>query len=90
MQNSKLYVGNLNYDTTDEDLKKLFSDHGEVKEVVVMERKGFGFVTMGTPEEASKAKDALNDSDVQGRKIKVDEAKPPRDKNRGGGRGFGR
>ncbi len=86
MQGSKLYVGNLNYDTTEDDLKKAFSEHGEVKEALVLERKGFGFVTMGTPEEAVKAKEALNETDLQGRKIRVDEARPPREKKSSGGR----
>jgi len=91
MQNNKLYVGNLNFETSEDDLKKLFSAHGTVNEINVMERKGFGFVTMGTPEEALKAKEALNGIDVLGRKIRVDEARPPREKGGGGGnKGFRR
>jgi|DewCreStandDraft_4_1066084.scaffolds.fasta_scaffold15515_4 RNA recognition motif-containing protein len=86
MQGSKLYVGNLDYATTDVELKELFAAFGEVKEAVVIERKGFGFVTMGTPEEAEKAKAEMNGKDVNGRTIKVDEARPPREKGdrRGG------
>jgi len=88
MQGSKLYVGNLDYATTEVELKELFSPYGEVKEAVVIERKGFGFVTMGTPEEAEKAKNEMNGKEVNGRTIKVDEARPPREKgNRKGGFG---
>jgi RNA recognition motif-containing protein len=90
MQGSKLYVGNLDYATTDVELKELFSAYGEVKEAVVIERKGFGFVTMGTPEEAEKAKNEMNGKEVNGRVVKVDEARPPREKgnnNRRGGFG---
>ena len=60
MQGSKLYVGNLTYSVTDKQLEELFSEYGEVKEVRVIERKGFGFVEMGSPEEAEKAMEALN------------------------------
>lgn len=88
MQGSKLYVGNLDYATTDVELKELFSTYGEVKEAVVIERKGFGFVTMGTPEESEKAKTEMNGKEVNGRVIKVDEARPPREKGNKRG-GFG-
>jgi RNA recognition motif-containing protein len=91
MTGSKLYVGNISYDATGEDLKGLFSAFGTVTEAVVIERKGFGFVTMGTSEEADKAKTELNGKDFQGRTIKVDEARPPREKgSRGGFGGRGR
>ncbi len=90
MANSKLYVGNLNYATTNEELKELFGNHGEVTSVNIIEGKGFGFVEMSTGEEADSAKEALHNTDFGGRSIKVDEAKPPknrgdRDGNRGGG-----
>jgi len=78
MQGSKLYVGNLSYSVTSEQLKELFSNHGEVKEVNVIEGRGFGFVEMSSPSEAEKAKEALNGSDLEGRALKVDEARPPR------------
>ena len=88
---SKLYVGNLTYSVTKEELQELFSAYGTIKSVTVLEGKGFGFVEMSTPEEAAKAKEALDGKDLAGRKMKVDEAKPPKDKgsfgNRGGGRG---
>ncbi len=78
MQGSKLYVGNLSYSTTNEQLKELFSNYGEVKEVNIIEGRGFGFVEMSTPAEAEKAKEALNGSDLEGRTLKIDEARPPR------------
>ena len=81
MEVSKLYVGNLNYSTTEDELKEAFSAHGEVKEVNIIEGRGFGFVEMSSPEEAEKAKEALNDTDVKGRTIKVDEARPPRQRS---------
>ena len=78
MQGNKLYVGNFSYSVTKEELEKLFSSYGEVKEVNVIEGKGFGFVEMSSPSEAEKAKEALNGSDHKGRTLKVDEARPPR------------
>ena len=78
MQGSKLYVGNLSYSVTNEQLKELFSNYGEVKEVNVIEGRGFGFVEMSSSSEAEKAKEALNGSDLAGRSLKVDEARPPR------------
>ena len=77
MVSSKLYVGNLTYSVNEEQLADLFSKYGEVKEVRVIERKGFGFVEMGSPEEAEKAKEALNGTIFEGRTMKVDEARPP-------------
>ncbi len=78
MQGSKLYVGNLKYSVTNEELKGLFSGYGEVKSVNIIEGKGFGFVEMSSSEEADKAKDGLNDTDFVGRPLKIDEARPPR------------
>ena len=78
MQGSKLYVGNLSYSTTNEQLKELFSNYGEVKEVNIIEGRGFGFIEMSSPAEAEKAKEALNGSDLEGRTLKIDEARPPR------------
>jgi len=84
MQESKLFVGNLSYSVTAEDLTGLFSSYGEVKEAKVIERKGFGFVEMSSQEEAEKAKEALNGKDFSGRALNVDKAQPPknRDDNR--------
>jgi RNA recognition motif-containing protein len=87
MQGSKLYVGNLSYSVTNEQLEELFSSQGEVKQVNVIEGRGFGFVEMGNPAEAEKAKEALDGTDFQGRSLRVDEARPPR--SGGGGRGGG-
>jgi len=56
----------------------LFSNYGEVKQVNIIEGRGFGFVEMSDPSEAEKAKEALDGSDFDGRTLKVDEARPPR------------
>ena len=80
MQGSKLYVGNLTYSVTNEQLTELFSKHGEVKQVNIIEGRGFGFVEMSSPEEAGKAKEALDGTDLEGRTLKVDEARPPRER----------
>jgi RNA recognition motif-containing protein len=73
---NKLYVGNLNYQTTEEKLKEVFSGYGSVVSVKVIEGKGFGFVEMESKDDAQKAKDALDNTDLDGRNIRVDEAKP--------------
>jgi len=78
MEGSKLYVGNLNYNVTNQQLEDLFADHGTVKSVNIIEGKGFGFVEMSSSEEANKAKDALHDTDFNDRPLKIDEAKPQR------------
>jgi len=83
MQGSKLYVGNLSYSVTREELEELFAGYGEVKQVNIIEGKGFGFVEMGNASEAEKAKEALNGTDFKGRTLKVDEARPPNKQNRG-------
>ena len=85
MQGSKLYVGNLNYAVTNEELVELFNNYGEVKEVNIIEGKGFGFVEMSSDEEAEKAKESLNGTDFKGRTMKVDEARPRRNRERRGG-----
>ena len=95
MQGSKLYVGNLSYDVTREGLSELFTQHGTVKEVNIIDGKGFGFVEMGSPEEATSVQEAFNGTDFQGRTMKIDEAKPRTDKprrdygGRDGGRSYG-
>ena len=83
MQGSKLYVGNLKYSVVNDNLKELFANYGEVKSVNTIEGKGFGFVEMSSPEEAEKAKEALNNTDFEGPPIKINEARPssPRRKN---------
>ena len=87
MKGSKLYVGNLSYSVTDEDLRELFSKHGEVKSINIIGDKGFGFVELSSTEEAEAAKEALNESEFKGRAMKVDEAKPPKSRDGGGGGG---
>ena len=78
----KLYVGNLSFGCTDDDLRELFEAHGEVESArVVMDRekgrsKGFGFVEMKNEEEAKSAITALNDTEVDGKQIVVKEARP--------------
>ena len=90
MSSTKLYVGNLNYKTTEEKLKELFSPYGEVTSVNILQGRGFGFVEMATPESSQEAKDKLNGTDVEGRKIIVNEARPrterPRERREGGER----
>jgi RNA recognition motif-containing protein len=81
MHGNKLYVGNINYSVTKEQLRELFSSYGSVTEVKIIEGKGFGFVEMSNQAEAEKAKDALNGFSFKGRTLKVDEARQP--KNRG-------
>jgi cold-inducible RNA-binding protein len=78
----KLYVGNLSYDTTDSDLQNLFQPHGTVQSAQVIKdrdrgrSKGFGFVEMGSGEQAQAAIDALNGREVNGRELTVNEARP--------------
>jgi len=80
MESSKLYVGNLKYAITDEQLAQLFAEFGEVKSANVIKGKGFGFVEMGTIEEANKAHEALNGKEFEGRTIRIADAHPPREK----------
>ena len=82
MQGSRLYVGNLSYSVTQEQLEELFKAYGEVKEVKIIEGKGFGFVEMSTQEQAEEARKALNDADFEGRALKVDEARPRKSRPR--------
>jgi RNA recognition motif-containing protein len=90
MQGSKLYVGNLNYSATEEELTTLFADYGNVRSVKVIEGRGFAFVEMSEPEEAESAKEGLNEALFQGRKLKVDEAHAPKRRDYGGGHGGSR
>jgi RNA recognition motif-containing protein len=92
---SKLYVGNLSYNTSSSDLEQLFAQHGTVQSAeVIADRetgrsKGFGFVQMGTDDEAQAAISALNGQEHDGRALTVNEAKPREDRPRGGGGGYG-
>ena len=94
--NTKLYVGNLSFDTTENDLQDLFQQHGPVSEVnLITDRmsgrsRGFGFVTMATPEGAEAAIAALAGKEVQGRALTVNEARAREDRApEGGGRSSG-
>ena len=89
---TKLYVGNLAFQTSSQELQELFAQAGTVESAAVVEdrdtgrSRGFGFVEMSSKEEASSAIDQFNGKDLGGRALKVNEAKPR--ENRGGG-GFG-
>ncbi|HZN69326.1 MAG TPA: RNA-binding protein [Tepidisphaeraceae bacterium] len=90
---SKLYVGNLSYNTTSSDLEQLCNPHGAVQSAEVIQdrdtgrSKGFGFVQMGSDQEAQAAIAALNGHEVDGRALTVNEAKPREDRPRSGGGG---
>ena len=90
----KLYVGNLSSNTTEGELEALFAQSGTVESVRVMRdmatgrARGFGFVEMATDQEAQAAIDGLNDQELDGRRIVVNEARP-REEGRGGGGGRG-
>ena len=92
---SKLFVGNLSFNTTENDLQDAFAAHGSVVEAnLMMDRmtgraRGFGFVTMSTPEEAEKAIAALNGAQMDGRALTVNIARPREDRPAGGGGGGG-
>src|SRR5581483_2325839 len=92
--NTKLFVGNLSFNTTENNLQDAFAAHGSVIETnLMMDRatgrpRGFAFVTMGSPEEARKAIDALNGATLDGRNLTVNEARP-KTENSSGGRGYG-
>lgn len=92
----KIYVGNMPYSTSSEELHELFAEHGNVVDAnVVMDRetgrsKGFGFVEMPNDAEAREAIDALNSSQLSGRTLRVSEARPRPDRGPRGGGGGGR
>ena len=95
MSNSKLFVGNLSFNTTQNDLQDAFAAHGSVLEThLPTDRmsgrpRGFAFVTMGSPDEAKAAISAMNGSQLDGRSITVHEAKPREERPEGGGGGGG-
>lgn len=103
MSNSKLYVGNLSFKTTEDELRSHFGQYGSVTDVyVAMDKmtgrpRGFAFVTMGTDEEAKSAAEKINGTELGGRQLTVNEARPKEDRpgggfgggGGGGGRGFG-
>jgi cold-inducible RNA-binding protein len=92
---TKLYVGNLAFQTTSQELQELFAQAGTVESASVVEdrdtgrSRGFAFVEMSTKEEAASAIEQLNGKEVGGRALKVNEAKPRENRGGGGGRGFG-
>lgn len=82
MQGSKLYVGNLAYSATSDELRELFTNHGTVTNINLIGDKGFGFVEMSSPAEAEKAQQALNGFELKNRAMKVDEARPREERPR--------
>jgi RNA recognition motif-containing protein len=92
--NTKLFVGNISFNTTENDLQDAFSAHGTVTEANLMvdrmsgRPRGFGFVTMSTPDEAQKAIQAMNGASLDGRNLTVNLARP-REERSGGGEGGG-
>jgi RNA recognition motif-containing protein len=92
---TKLYVGNLAFQTTSEELQSLFAQAGTVESASVVEdrmtgrSRGFAFVEMSSPDEANAAIEQFNGKEVGGRALKVNEAKPRENRGGGGGRGFG-
>ena len=94
----RIYVGNLPFNTNDDELRELFQQYGDVTNAIVMmdretgRSRGFGFVEMADPGEGNAAIDALNDFQLDGRPLRVNEARPrePRPGGGGGGGGGGR
>ena len=93
--NTKLYVGNLSFNTTEMQLQDAFAAHGPVSEVNLMvdratgRSRGFAFVTMGTAEAAQAAITSMHGARLDGRELTVNEARPKEDRPRGGGFGGG-
>lgn len=93
MNSNKLYVGGLPYSVTEDRLEELFAEHGTVESARVITDKftgrsrGFGFVEMSSQEEAQAAIDKLNGTDLEGRSLTVNEAKPREPRSGGGGGG---
>ena len=91
-----IFVGNLDFNTSEEELRQLFESHGQVDRVSIMtdrdtgRSRGFGFVEMANSEEGDKAIAALNGSQVGGRTLNVNEARPKPERSGGGGGGGGR
>lgn len=95
MSNSKLYVGNLPFQATEDEIRAHFEQHGTVTDIyVAMDKftgrpRGFAFVTMGTPEEAKVAIEKTNGVELAGRALQVNEARPKEERSFGGGGGGG-
>lgn len=92
---SKLYVGNLSYDTTENSLRELFGQAGEIHQISLItdkfsgQPKGFGFVEMATQADAEKAIRMFNDQELDGRRIVVNMARPREERSGGGYRQYG-
>jgi RNA recognition motif-containing protein len=92
---TKLYVGNLSFNTSSQDLETMFGEAGTVQSVTILEdretgrSRGFGFVEMASSEDANNAIATLDGKEVDGRNLKVNEAKPREDRSNGGGGGYG-
>ena len=90
----KIYVGNLSYEVTEDDLREALKEFGQVESVAIIkdrdsgQSKGFGFVEMASKDEGQAAIDGLNGKELKGRALNVNEARP-RNENRGGGGGYG-
>ena len=90
-----IFVGNLNFNTSEDDLRQLFEGHGQVDRVSIMtdrdtgRSRGFAFVEMSNTEEADRAIAGLNGADFEGRALNVNEARPKGQGGGGGGRGHG-
>lgn len=93
MSSTRLYVGNLSFNSTDDTLRSAFAGFGEVTDAkVITDRetgrsRGFGFVTMGTPQEAQKAIEGMNGANLDGRALRVNEAEERAPRGGGGGGG---
>lgn len=93
---TKLYVGNLSFNTSNEDLQELFGQAGTVETVNIIEdrdtgrSRGFGFVEMSSKEEAATAIEQFNGKEIDGRSLTVNEARPREERSGGGNRGGGR
>jgi RNA recognition motif-containing protein len=91
----RIYVGNMSFDTNEDDLRKAFEAHGQVDSVAIItdrdtgRSKGFGFVEMASDDEARAAMEDMNEKDFMGRTLKVNEARPRTERPRGGGGGRG-
>jgi RNA recognition motif-containing protein len=86
--NNKIYVGNLNYNTTEDELRNMFSQYGTIESVNIItdrfsgQSKGFGFIEMADADEAQQAIDGMNQQELGGRTLKVNEAREKRHDNR--------
>jgi len=85
MDGKRLYVGNLTYSVNEANLRELFGAYGDVESVKVIEQKGFAFVEMATSEQAEASMKALNESEYEGRTLRIDEARPMQPRSDFGG-----